>query len=56
MDNPKTTVTGVITGIISLLGLFHIGIPDWVTPLATAIGVTLIGIFAKDGGNNQTAK
>ncbi len=56
MDNPKTTITGVITGIISLLGFFHVGIPSWITPLATAIGVTLIGIFAKDDGNSQTAK
>ena len=48
MIDLKTTITGVVTGIISIMATFNIIVPDTWTPVIVAIGVALIGIFAKD--------
>jgi len=49
MDDIKTTLTAVITGIASLLSGFDIIIPhEWLTAII-GIGAVVIGLLARDG-------
>ena len=41
----KTTLTGVITGILSLLGVFGILVPVTWVPVIVAVGVAILGYF-----------
>jgi len=52
MENWKTTLMGLITGILGLLGAFHVGVPQGVSDnvgLIAALGASVIGALAKDG-------
>jgi len=52
LDNWKTSLAGIITGVIGILGAFHIGVPQGVSDnvgLIAAVGATIIGLLAKDG-------
>lgn len=45
----KTTVTGIVTGVVTVLAAFGIVIPaEWI-PVIIGIGVLILGFFAKDG-------
>lgn len=48
MGDLKTTITGVVTGILTLLSGFGVIIPEAYTPVIIAIGVALVSYFAKD--------
>jgi len=48
MNDMRTTVTGVVGGIIALLSQFGVGVPDWTTGLAIPVTLALLGIFSKD--------
>lgn len=41
----KTTLTGVVTGILSLLGIFGILIPTTWVPVIVSIGIVVLGYF-----------
>jgi len=56
MENWKTSLAGIATGIIGILGAFHVGVPAAVSNnvgLIAAFGAALIGILAKDGKQAQ---
>jgi len=49
MDDIKTTLTAVITGIASLLSGFNIIIPQEYLTAIVGIGVVVLGLLARDG-------
>lgn len=55
MRNWKTTLTGVVGGILAILGSFGVVVPhEWVEPIV-GIAVIVIGLFARDSGNGSDA-
>lgn len=48
MKDWKTTITGVVTGVVLLLGAFGFHIPQDVQAGIVSIGIFAIGYFAKD--------
>lgn len=44
----KTTVTGIVMGICTILAHYGIIIPEAWTTIVITIGVVLLGYFAKD--------
>ena len=53
-SDPKTSIVGVITGILGLLAAFGVVVPDWLSKgetiaLIGTVGASVIGILAKDG-------
>jgi hypothetical protein len=48
MDDKKTTITGVITGALTILAWYNLVIPADFVPAIVAAGVAVIGYFAKD--------
>ena len=48
MADIKTTLTGVITGILAMLAYYGIVIPEVWTGVILGIGVALLGYFSKD--------
>jgi hypothetical protein len=44
----KTTITGIVTGIAVIAGHFGLNIDPTIQSIIIAIGVALIGFFAKD--------
>lgn len=44
----KTTVTGIVVGVTTILAHFGVIIPESVTGIIIAIGIVLLGYFAKD--------
>jgi hypothetical protein len=48
MDNLKTTITGVIGGILTTLAHFGIVIPEAWGPVIIAVTLALLGFLAKD--------
>jgi hypothetical protein len=46
MNDLKTTLTGVITGIVTLLSFFNIIIPEAYVPVIVAVGVAVLGYFS----------
>jgi len=56
MENWKTSLAGIITGVLGILGAFHVGAPSIVSDnvgLIAAVGATIVGILAKDGGASR---
>jgi len=49
MKDPKTTITGLVTGVLGLLSYFGIIIPEWVAPIVISIGIVVLSYFAADG-------
>jgi hypothetical protein len=60
MSDLKTSIVGILTGVIGLLCYFHVGVPavcqsgDFIA-LVAAVGVAIIGLFAKDAKKPATA-
>jgi len=53
MTNYKTTIAGIITGILSILAAFGVVVPDFLSSgetvgIIAGIGAAVIGILAKD--------
>jgi hypothetical protein len=48
LRDPRTTISGLVVTIGVLLKLFKIDLPDEVSNGLIAIGVFLMGFFAKD--------
>ena len=48
MDDMRTTVTGLVGGIVTLLSHFGVGVPDWAAGLSVPVTLALLGIFSKD--------
>lgn len=48
MEDKKTTITGVITGALTIAAWFNVVIPADFVPAIVAVGVAVIGFFAKD--------
>jgi len=44
----KTTVVGIVTGVCTILSHFNVIIPDSFQVVIIAVGVALLGLFAKD--------
>lgn len=44
----KTTVTGIVVGICTILAHYGIIIPESVTTIIIAVGVVLLGYFSRD--------
>lgn len=44
----KTTITGIVTGICVILAHFGLNIDPAIQTVIIAIGVALMGIFARD--------
>lgn len=55
--NWQTTLTGIVTGIATILAHFNIILPDSWQTIIIAIGAALLGIFAADAKQlNQVNK
>jgi len=51
-ENWKTSIAGLLTGIMGILGAFHVGVPQAVSDnvgLIAGMGAMVIGLLAKDG-------
>ncbi len=48
MEDKKTTITGVITGLLTIVAWYNVVIPPDFIPAIVASGVAVIGYFAKD--------
>lgn len=44
----KTTVSGFVTGLIPLLALFGVSVPEWIAQAVIALGSIALGYFAAD--------
>ncbi len=58
MQDMKTTLTGIITGVLSILAAFHVALPaflqgDQGVGIIAGIGAMVLGYFAKDGGKTN---
>ena len=51
MNDLKTTFTGLITALVALGASLNIIIDPKYSTIVLAIGVAVIGFFAKDGSN-----
>jgi len=40
-----TTITGIVAGIVTVLGAFHILVPDPVVKVVDALALAIIGYF-----------
>ncbi len=49
----KTTITGIVTGVLGLLAAFGVVIPEQWSPIIIAVGVAVVGFFARDGGKKE---
>jgi len=52
VDNWKTSLAGIVTGIFGILGAFHVIVPQVISdnvPLIASVGALVIGLLAKDG-------
>jgi len=48
ITDPKTTITGVVTALVTLAAHFNFVISDTWQSFAVAAGVLVMGYFAKD--------
>lgn len=48
LENPKTTIAGLLTGIASIVAFFGYNVSSELVTSATAIIVAVLGLFAKD--------
>ena len=58
-NNWQTSLVGLITGILGILGVFHVGVPQTVTdnvPLIASVGAMAIGLLAKDGKHSPPSQ
>jgi putative Mn2+ efflux pump MntP len=49
--NYRTTISGIVMGIASLLQAFGVGIPAGVLEVIIGLGAFAMGYFAKDAAN-----
>jgi hypothetical protein len=56
MGNLKTTLTGIVGGLASILAAFGIAIPNELFEPIIALTVIVVSWFARDKGNGSDAK
>ena len=44
----KTTVTGLVTALVTILAHFNVVVPDVWIPVIISIGVIILGWFSRD--------
>jgi hypothetical protein len=44
----KTTVTGIVAGVATILKAFGVECPPWILDVVIGLAVILLGYFAKD--------
>ena len=49
IKDPKTTITAFVAGVVALASHFNIVIPDDYQSAIIAVGLIVLGWFAKDG-------
>jgi len=52
IENWKTSIVGLMTGILGILGASHVGVPEAVSSnvgLIASVGAMVVGLLARDG-------